>query len=59
MLLPVILVLMLKLVNDRRLMGKFANGPILNFVAGSTAGAVVVLTVIFLVVTVGSLVRGA
>ncbi|HTE85689.1 MAG TPA: divalent metal cation transporter [Dehalococcoidia bacterium] len=56
-LLPVILVLMLKLVNDRRLMGKWSNGPFRNAVAGSTAGAVVILTGIFLVVTVLSLFR--
>jgi Mn2+/Fe2+ NRAMP family transporter len=55
MLLPVILVLMLKLVNSRRLMGTFANGPLNNIIAGSTAVAVVVLTAIYLVITVDSL----
>ncbi len=52
MLLPVILVFMLKLVNDRRLMGKYANGPIRNLVTVATAVVIVVLTVTFLVVTV-------
>jgi NRAMP (natural resistance-associated macrophage protein)-like metal ion transporter len=54
-LLPVILVLMLKLVNDRRLMGSYANGPIRNAVASITALAVVVLTVIFLVLSVAQI----
>lgn len=56
-LLPVILVLMLKLVNDRRLMGQWANGPLRNAVAWATAIAVMILTGIFLVVSVASLIR--
>lgn len=54
-LLPLILLLMLKLVNTRRLMGDLTNGPINNLIAGSTAAAIVAVTVIFLVVTVASL----
>jgi len=54
MLLPVILVFMLKLINNRRLMGSYANGPVRNLIAGSTATAVVILTAIFLVLTVAS-----
>jgi Mn2+/Fe2+ NRAMP family transporter len=57
MLLPVILVLMLKLVNSRRLMGDFANGALNNLIAGGTAVAVVILTVVYLAMTVGSLFR--
>jgi Mn2+/Fe2+ NRAMP family transporter len=54
-LLPVILILMLKLVNDRRLMGQWANSRFQNAVAGTTAVAVMILTGIFLVLTVASL----
>jgi NRAMP (natural resistance-associated macrophage protein)-like metal ion transporter len=53
-LLPVILVLMLKLVNDKSLMGQYANGPFRNAVATVTAGAIVALTVIYLGVSVAS-----
>ena len=44
-LLPVILVLMLKLVNNRRIMGKYVNGPIFNLIAWLTVGLVVALSV--------------
>jgi Mn2+/Fe2+ NRAMP family transporter len=49
-LLPVILVLMLKLVNNRRLMGKYTNGPLFNAIAWATVGLVVVLSLASLVV---------
>ena len=54
-LLPVILVLMLRLVNMKRLMGEHTNGPILNLVGGGTAAILVALTAVYLVLTVGSL----
>ena len=44
MLLPIILVLMLKLVNDRRLMGKMANSRGQNFVAWATTVMIICLT---------------
>lgn len=54
-LLPVILVLMLRLVNMKRLMGDHTNGPILNLIGGGTAAILVGLTVVYLVLTIGSL----
>ena len=44
-LLPVILVLMLKLINNRRIMGKYVNGPGFNIVAWLTIGLVVCLSI--------------
>jgi Mn2+/Fe2+ NRAMP family transporter len=57
MLLPVILVLMLKLVNDRRLMGDHTNGPIGNAIAIATTVILIVLTAIWLVVTIAQAVH--
>lgn len=48
MLLPVMLVLTLKLVNDRRLMGRHVNGRVMNGVAWATTGVLIVLTAIYL-----------
>ena len=48
-LLPVILIVMLKLVNDERLMGKFKNGVLLNFISTSFCIVLVLLTVMLLV----------
>lgn len=47
-LLPVILVYMLRLVNDRRLMGKYVNGPVYNAIAWGLALLVIALTVALL-----------
>jgi NRAMP (natural resistance-associated macrophage protein)-like metal ion transporter len=44
-LLPVILVLMLRLINNRRIMGKYVNGPGFNIVAWLTVGLVVCLSI--------------
>jgi Mn2+/Fe2+ NRAMP family transporter len=52
MLLPVILVAMLVLVNDRRRMGAYRNGPALNAVAWTVVAALIVLAMILVVVTV-------
>ena len=49
--LPVILVTMLLLINDKRLMGKFKNGRILNIVAWITAIVLIILAGILIVVT--------
>ena len=50
-LLPVILITMLVLINDKRLMGKFSNGRIFNILAWATAIALILLAVILVVVT--------
>lgn len=55
MLLPIILVLMLRLVNDRQLMGDYVNGPIMNVVAWTTA---IVLTLLSIVL-IGATLMGA
>ena len=51
MLLPVILIVMLRLINDRRLMGKFVNGRVFNVLAYATVAILIVLTAILLVTT--------
>jgi len=48
-LLPVVLVLMLLLINNRRLMGSWTNGPLFNAIAWSTVILVSVLTVVSIV----------
>jgi Mn2+/Fe2+ NRAMP family transporter len=50
-LLPVILITMLVLINDKRLMGKFINGRIFNILAWATAVALILLATILVVVT--------
>jgi NRAMP (natural resistance-associated macrophage protein)-like metal ion transporter len=47
MLLPIVLVLMLLLINNRRLMGKWTNGPAFNVIAWATAAIVGMLTIAF------------
>jgi NRAMP (natural resistance-associated macrophage protein)-like metal ion transporter len=49
LLLPIVLVFIVLLVNDRRLMGRFANGRVLNVLAWGCIGLVVVLDVVLLV----------
>jgi Mn2+/Fe2+ NRAMP family transporter len=49
-LLPVILILMLRLINNRRLMGRYTNGPIFNLIAWATVALVVTLSVASLIV---------
>ncbi len=48
-LLPAVLIAMLRLVNDRRLMGDQVNGPGANAVAGGTTALLILLTVVLLV----------
>lgn len=48
-LLPLILVVMLRLVNDRRIMGKYVNGRFFNVLAWVIVGSLIVLTVILLI----------
>ena len=51
MLLPLILVLMIILCNDRRLMGRYVNGPIYNTIAWITTVVMTVLTALIVVTT--------
>jgi Mn2+/Fe2+ NRAMP family transporter len=51
-LLPVILIVMLRLVNDRRVMGRFTNGRVSNILSYGIVIALVALTVILLITTV-------
>ena len=52
MLLPVILVVMLKLINDKRLMGKFVNGRVFNLISWAMVIVLILLTVILVVTSV-------
>ncbi|MGE5529967.1 MAG: Nramp family divalent metal transporter, partial [Patescibacteria group bacterium] len=51
LLVPIIMVFMLRLVNNRRLMGEHVNGPIYNTIAWITVAAINLLTVLMLVST--------
>lgn len=44
--LPFVLIFMLKLINDRKLMGEYVNGPVFNMIAWLTVGTMIVLTVV-------------
>jgi Mn2+/Fe2+ NRAMP family transporter len=51
-LLPVILIVMLRLINDKRLMGKWVNGKFLNIINWIVVGAIILLTVILVLVSI-------
>jgi Mn2+/Fe2+ NRAMP family transporter len=51
-LLPIILVVMLKLINDKRLMGKFVNGRVFNIISWVMVIVLILLTVILVVTSV-------
>ena len=51
LLLPVILFAILKLVNDRELMGSHVNGPLYNLGAWLTAIVVTLLSLLFILVS--------
>jgi Mn2+/Fe2+ NRAMP family transporter len=51
LLLPVILIAVLRLVNNRELMGAHVNGPIYNLAAWLTTAVVCALSILFIVVT--------
>ncbi|HZO74821.1 MAG TPA: Nramp family divalent metal transporter [Ktedonobacteraceae bacterium] len=51
MLLPLVLVLMIILCNDRRLLGRYVNGRILNLIAWFTTIAMTVLTLLIVINT--------
>ncbi len=50
-LLPIVLLMMLKLINDARLMGRFKNGLIMNIITWIVVLILIILTVIMLVST--------
>ncbi len=50
-LLPAVLIIMLRLVNDRRLMGQHVNGPAANVIAWAVSGLLIGLTVLLLVLS--------
>ena len=50
-LLPVILVTMLKLINDKHIMGKYVNGKIFNILAWATVVILIILAAILVVTT--------
>jgi len=52
MLLPVVIILILHLINDQQLMGKYVNGPLFNIIAWSTAVSLIAATALYLVITV-------
>jgi len=52
MLLPFVLIFMLKLINDRELMGEHVNSKAFNGIAWTATGVMIVLTALLLVVTV-------
>lgn len=47
--LPFVLMFMIKLINDKNLMGDYINGPVLNVIAWTTVGIMIVLTIIMTV----------
>lgn len=51
-LLPILLVFILRLVNDRRVMGRYVNGPVQNVIAWGTTGILSVLCVIMIASTI-------
>ena len=51
-LLPVILIVMLKLINNRRLMGRFTNGRVFNVLAWGMVGILILLTMILIIVSI-------
>jgi Mn2+/Fe2+ NRAMP family transporter len=51
-LLPVILIVMLLLINDKRLMGKYVNGRIFNILAWGTVVILIALTITLVVTSV-------
>jgi Mn2+/Fe2+ NRAMP family transporter len=51
LLLPVVLFAVLRLVNNRELMGAHVNGPLYNIAAWLTAIVVAILSLLFIVIT--------
>ncbi len=57
-LLPVVLVFMLKLINTRRIMGEYVNGRVQNIIAWTSVVSLIALTMVLLVSSLWSLIRG-
>jgi Mn2+/Fe2+ NRAMP family transporter len=51
-LLPVILIVMLRLINEKRLMGRFVNGRAFNILAWVIVAVLILLTLILVIVSV-------
>jgi Mn2+/Fe2+ NRAMP family transporter len=51
LLLPVILIVMLRLINDKRLMGNHVNGRFFNSLAWLTVSILIVLAIILILIT--------
>jgi Mn2+/Fe2+ NRAMP family transporter len=51
-LLPVVLLLMLRLINDRGIMGLWVNSPLQNVIARLTTGLIVALTAAYLIIAI-------
>ena len=51
LLLPIVLFAVLRLVNDREVMGRYVNGPIYNFAAWLTAILVTILSLLYILIT--------
>lgn len=51
LLLPIVLFAVLRLVNDREVMGKYVNGPIYNIAAWLTAIVVTILSALYILIT--------
>ena len=51
MLLPIILIVMLRLINEKRLMGRFVNGRVFNILAWIMVVVLIVLTIVLILVT--------
>jgi Mn2+/Fe2+ NRAMP family transporter len=47
-LLPPLLLIMLLIINDRRVMGRYVNGPVANVASWVTVGFVILLTILLL-----------
>jgi Mn2+/Fe2+ NRAMP family transporter len=58
-LLPVILVVMLKLINNERLMGRFVNGKVINFLTWAVVIFVIALTLVLVAISVFPALLGA
>jgi len=55
LILPAILIYMLVLVNDRRLLGRYVNGPVANVIGGATVVMLIVLSVLLLLTSIPGL----
>jgi NRAMP (natural resistance-associated macrophage protein)-like metal ion transporter len=58
MLLPVVLIFMLKLVNNKRIMGEYSNNSMQNMLAWSTVVFLILLTIVLLGSSVWEMIRG-